>query len=142
MIAKLRHKPIIIGILSFIIVGLLVTWAVPAIAAPGRGEPSNGASITLKQNVAHVQGSITDNVSVLITPTTGSPVTVNLTAGQTVTAVYNSQTGALEWLMVSIPWPTPCTPGTWPEQNVGNPDSHGLVGRFGSYVRQGFSWAR
>jgi hypothetical protein len=71
------------------------------------------------EDVTHVGGNVTGNVSIEITPTTGgSPVTVELTAGQTVTALYNSQTQALESLMVRIPWPTLVTPGTWPNEEV------------------------
>ncbi len=49
--------------------------------------------------LAFVHGSITDNITISISATTGSPITLNLAAGQEVTAAYDSQTMALQWLV-------------------------------------------
>ncbi len=135
MIAKLRGKPLVIGVLSLVAAGLLLAVAIPALATgpfpgPARG-PFNG-------NIASVQGTLTWTGGGSITVTTDNGTLVPLTVSAnttyalrgvnlsavtgptattdpitgTVTVLYNSQTKAANRVAMGIPSMTRPAPGT------------------------------
>ncbi len=137
MIARLRGKPLVIGVLSLVAAGLLLAVAIPALAA---GPAPGQARGPFKGNIAQVQGTLGLNAdgTVTVTPANGgTPVTltvsanttyalrgVTLSAGPTANAtatapligpvnvLYNSQTKAANHVMLGIPSTTRPAPGT------------------------------
>jgi hypothetical protein len=85
MLSKLRRKPVLIGILSFIIVALVAGFAIPTFAA---GSPPFGPRNGGNKNVTVVQGTIAIGG---LTPTT---ITINKggNASTQVTLTLNSST--------------------------------------------------
>ena len=121
---KLQSKFVLVGILSWVIVALVAVITVPAAPAsadnpfpgPNRG-PSNRNTTGVHGTLSAVSGS-----SISISPANGgNPVTlaidshtdvglngeVALATGQTVTAVYNSQTMVAERVLVNFTVPSP-----------------------------------
>jgi hypothetical protein len=132
MFAKLRRKPIIIGILALTIVALVAVFAIPAIAA---GAPPWAARPAINNNVTVVQGTVasidtapsTGTTSIVINKAVGSPPQVTLVldkntnfnihgidwltsgglVGKSVTAVYKNNVTPLVASQVTINMPAP-----------------------------------
>jgi len=126
MIAKLKRKSVIIGIIAFIVVALAVALAVPAFAAGGTPSSPPGPQ---GKNFTTVQGTITSIGSgKIVIATTGTPGSVTLSMddstnlsvhggvwsnlselnGKPVTAIYkNNQTGTpvASQIMINMPKP-------------------------------------
>ena len=128
MISKLKRKPVIIGIICFIVVALVLGLTVPAMAA---GSPPWAPRAGGNKNNTVVQGTITalSSTSITITPTSGSAVTLTLNSstnfnihgnswltsapliGDSVTATYNQTVTPLvaSQVMINMPAVTPNT---------------------------------
>jgi hypothetical protein len=110
MIAKLRRKPVIVGLISLSVVALLAALAVPAMTVSASGTGGNPPN----QNIAHVQG--TASGSITITPTSGNSLGPLVFNGS-YTVIYNSQTSVAERVMLNMPRQTPGTGGNPPNHN-------------------------
>jgi hypothetical protein len=110
-IAKLRRKPVIVGLLSLAVVALLAALAVPSMTALAAGTGGNPPN----QNIAHVQGTVSGTIT--ITPTSGNSVGP-LAFNGSYTVIYNSQTSVAERVTLNIAKPTTGTGGNPPNQNI------------------------
>ncbi len=147
MIAELRRKPVIIGILSFVVAALVVGLAVPAITASAASPPRGPTGTRPSKNITRVSGNITalTNTSITIKTSAGATigplivgpdtnfalrgvtgallnpstgtVSLSLLLSGPVTVVYDSKTMAAEQVMINMPSPTPGM-GTQANRNV------------------------
>jgi hypothetical protein len=124
VIAKLRSKPLIAGIIFVVVVALVAVFAVPAIAAGSNpGTPNKNvtvvkgviASLTKDLMVITTAGSTPGTVSLAIDSSTNFNIHGNswLTSfvGESVTAVYNNnqkaQPPVASQVTINMPAPTP-----------------------------------
>ncbi len=149
MIAKLKRKPVLIGIISLIVVALVVGFTIPAMAAvsPPRTSGAGG-----NKNTTVVRGTITSlgSTSITITPTSGSAVTLTLNSstnfnihgnnwltsaslvGDSVTATYNQTVTPLvaSQVMINMPAATPNTRN--PPTNSNSARAQGTISTLGT----------
>lgn len=113
MTPELKHKIILFGTLSILAVALLVTLAVPAMAAPPGGKPQGGPGVLPSKDFATLPGILTaSGTSITVTKNSSSSVTWSGPAGAAVTIVYNNNGGknVVQGIMLNPPAQAGATP--------------------------------